>query len=322
MHAMRRHTPSLSCLLAFEASARHLSFTRAGDDLCVTQGAISKLVKALEEELGVLMFVREGKKLTMTAAAEIYLQRIQPSLAKLEAASLELKAGGRSSGRMNLAVLPSIAARWLMPRYSDFSARHPDVILNLTTHLSPFNFQVEDIDAAIHFGASASWSQAQMDFLLEDAVVPICSPDFMQRYGPFERPEQLLEFTFLHLASRTGSWHHWFSTLGVATERGLPGPVFEHYMMIIQVVTAGLGIGLAPYFLVAEDIAHGRLKVPYHHVAGEDLAYYLVYPPHKRDHRPLVAFRDWLTEQLVHTRAAIDAFRAGDVAPSQAEVLR
>lgn len=307
---MRRHTPSLSCLLAFEASARHQSFTRAADDLCVTQGAVSKLIKALEDELGTLLFVREGKKLSLTPAADAYLRRIQPLLVKLEAASVEIKAGGRSSGRLNLAVLPSIAAKWLMPRYSDFSTRHPDIILNLTTHLSPFNFHMEDIDAAIHFGLANSWVGAEMDFLLQDAVVPICSPEFLQRYGPFDDPRKLLDYTFLHLASRTNSWQFWFDSLGIKTERILSGPVFEHYLMIIQVVTAGLGIGLAPFFLVADDIAQGRLAVPFHHMASEELAYYLVYPAEKSEYRPLSAFRAWLAEELVTTQQAIDAFRA------------
>lgn len=309
---MRRHTPSLSCLLAFEASARHQSFTRAAEDLCVTQGAISKLIKTLEEELGTLLFVREGKKLMLTPAADAYLRRIQPLLLKLEAASVEVKAGGRGSGRLNLAVLPSIAARWLMPRYSDFSTRHPDVILNLTTHLSPFNFHMEDIDAAIHFGLGSSWVGADMVFLLQDAVVPICSPDFLARYGPFDDPHQLLDYTVVHLASRMDSWNFWLRSLGIDSGRMLPGPVFEHYLMIVQVVTAGLGIGLAPYFLVADDIAQGRLVVPYHHMASEEqLAYYLVFPTEKKDYPPLRAFRAWLAEELVATQRSIEAFRAG-----------
>jgi len=307
---MRRHIPSLSCLLAFEASARHQSFTRAADDLCVTQGAVSKLIKVLEEELGTLLFVREGKKLILTPAADAFLRRIQPLLFKLEAASVEIKAGGRSSGRLNLAVLPSIAARWLMPRYSDFSTRNPDIILNLTTHLSPFNFHMEDIDVAIHFGVGGSWVGAEMVFLLQDAVVPICSPDFLQRYGPFDDPRKLLDYTFVHLASRMNSWKFWLDSLGVDTDRVLSGPVFEHYLMIVQVVTAGLGIGLAPYFLVADDIAQGKLVVPYHHMASEDLAYYLVYPTEKKDYLPLRAFRSWLMHELVATQQSIDAFRA------------
>ncbi len=313
---MRTHTPSLSCLLAFEASARHHSFTRAADELCVTQGAISKLIKALEDELGTLLFVREGKRLTLTPAADAYLRRIQPLLHKLEAASVELKAGGRSSGRFNLAVLPSIAARWLMPRYSDFSARHPDVILNLTTHLSPFNFHIEDIDAAIHFGAKASWSGAEMEFLLQDAVVPICSPDFLRRYGPFDEPRRLLDYTLVHLASRMDSWNFWLGSLGVEMGHTPPGPVFEHYLMIVQVVTASLGIGLAPYFLVADDIEQGRLAVPYRHLASEDLAYYLVYPGEKKDYPPLRAFRGWLAQELVATQRSIDGFRASCPHPS------
>lgn len=307
---MRTHTPSLSCLLAFEASARHCSFTRAADDLCVTQGAISKLIKTLEEELGTLLFVRDGKRLRPTPAADVYLRRIQPLLLKLEAASIELKAGGRSSGRLNLAVLPSIAAKWLMPRYSDFSARHPDIILNLTTHLSPFNFHMEDIDAAIHFGPKSSWGGAEMEFLLQDAVVPICSPDFMSRYGPFDDPRKMLDYTFLHLASRTNSWRFWFGSLGIETDRIMSGPVFEHYLMIIQVVTAGLGIGLAPFFLVEDDIAQGRLAVPYHHLASEDLSYHLVYPSEKIDYRPLLAFRSWLVDQVATAQVSIDAFRS------------
>lgn len=304
---MRRHTPSLSCLLAFEASARHLSFTRAAVDLCVTQSAVSHLVKTLEEELGVLLFVREGKKLRLTATADAYLLRIRPCLAKLEAASVEIKAGrNSSSGRLSLAVLPSFAARWLMPRYPDFALRHPDIMVNITTRMVPFNFHMEDVDAAIHFG-TASWPGAQLEFLLQDAVVPVCSPEFLAQYGPFDHPRKLLNCTLLHLASRTSLWQFWFESLGITDDAVLTGPVFEHYLMIVQVVTAGLGIGLVPYFLVAEDIAKGRLAVPYRHVASEPLAYYLAYPPEKKDYSPLAAFRAWLLEQIGSTPRAEDA---------------
>lgn len=312
---MRRHTPSISCLLAFEASARHLSFTRAAEDLCVSQGAISKLIRALEAELGALLFVREGKRLTLTPSAEAYLRRIQPLLHKLESASIEIKAGGRSSGRLNLAVLPSIAARWLMPRYQDFASRHPDVILNLTTQMSTFDFRTEDIDAAIYFGAEGTWRGTRMERLMQDAMVPICSPAFLARYGPFDDPRRMLDYTFLHLASRADSWRFWFESVGIQPDRTLSGPMFEHYLMIVQVVGAGLGIGLVPYFLVADDLSQGRLCVPYHHVASEDMAYWLVYPPSGDDHRPLRAFRRWVADEMASTERAVDAFRSSGLNP-------
>lgn len=305
---MRRHSPSLASLLAFEASARHRSFSRAAAELCVTQGAISKLIKALEAELGVLLFVRQGNQVQPTATADAYFGRIQPLLQKLEAAAMEIKAGSSHSGRLNLAVLPSLAARWLMPRYSDFSAQHPDIVLNLTTHLAPFDFMAEDVDAAILFGASGSWNEAHAELLLPDAMVPICSAEFLRRYGPFADPRRLLDVTLLHLASRAQTWRRWFDDLAVTTPGALGGPMFEHYLMIIQAVGAGLGAGLVPFFLVAEDLQAGRLVVAHPRLVGEDLGYYLVHPRRLDHHHPLMAFRTWVLQQCALTGQAIDAF--------------
>lgn len=305
---MRRHSPSLASLLAFEASARHQSFSRAAAELCVTQGAISKLIKGLEAELGVLLFVRQGRQVLPTAAAEGYFGRIQPLLQKLEAASIEIKSGSSHSGRLNLAVLPSLAARWLMPRYSDFSARHPDIVLNLATHLAPFNFLAEDTDAAILFGAEGSWNETVAEFLLPDAMVPICTPEFLRRYGPFDDPRRLLDVTLLHLASRADTWRRWFESLSVITPAALGGPVFEHYLMIIQAVGTSLGAGLVPHFLVADYLNAGQLVLAHPRMVGEDLGYYLVHPLRREHHRPLLAFRAWVQQQCAQTRQAIDAF--------------
>ncbi len=295
---MKRYTPSLSCLQAFEAAGRYLSFTRAAQELYVTQGAVSRLIQTLESQLGVLLFVRQNKYLTLTSAGEIYLRKIQPCLARLEAATQELQAGHSGGARLNLSVLPTFSAKWLMPRYPAFAAAQPNILINISTRIAPFNFGKEDIDAAIHFGEPVWPEPAKFDFLMSDAVLPICSPEFMRRHGPFDAPRDLARCTLLHLASRPNSWQHWFEKVGAELDEKVGGPMFEHYLMIFQAASAGLGIGLAPRFLIEDELKSGKLINPFDIVLPETAGYYLVYPEDRAHYSPLKLFREWLLDEI------------------------
>ncbi|RJG07099.1 transcriptional regulator GcvA [Noviherbaspirillum cavernae] len=295
---MKRYTPSLSCLQAFEAAGRYLSFTRAAQELYVTQGAVSRLIQTLENQLGVLLFVRQNKYLTLTSAGEAYLRKIQPCLARLEAATQELQAGHSGGARLNLSVLPTFSAKWLMPRFPAFAAAHPNILINISTRIAPFSFGKEDIDAAIHFGEPVWPEPAKFDFLLSESVIPVCSPDFMKRHGPFKEPRDLTRCTLLHLASRANSWQNWLEKAGAELEERVGGPMFEHYLMIFQAAVAGLGIGLVPPFLIADELNSGKLIAPFDILLSETAAYYLVYPEDRAHYSPLKLFREWLLQEI------------------------
>jgi len=287
----------MSGLHAFEAAARHLSFTRAAAELCVTQSAISRLVKMLEEELGTLLFVRDNKRLRLTSAGDSYFHKIQPCLAKLESATVELKTSG-GSGQLNLSVLPSFSAKWLMARFPGFSGRHPDILVNVSTRIGPANFHTEAIDAAIYFGEPNWPASVAADFLMKDALIPVCSPSLLPAATATGNPAGLTDFTLLHLTSRPQSWGNWFANVGLVPGGTIIGPSFEHYLMIIQAAAAGLGIGLVPKFLVSEELANGTLVSPYPTVMSEPAGYYLLYPKQKEAYAPLKLFRNWLLEEV------------------------
>jgi DNA-binding transcriptional LysR family regulator len=179
----------MSLLCAFEASARHQSFTAAAAELHLTQSAVSRQIRALEERLGTELFVRERQTVRLSAAGQAYAQEIRAALARISNATLGFRTNPQG-GSLNLAILPTFGTRWLAPRLPQFFSAHPGITINLTTRLSQFDFQLEAVDAAIHFGLP-NWPGAELEFLMSETVVPACSPDVAARHG-FARPEDLL----------------------------------------------------------------------------------------------------------------------------------
>ena len=203
MQLSRRFLPPMSLLCAFEASARHQSFTAAAAELHLTQSAVSRQIRALEERLGTELFVRERQTVRLSAAGQAYAQEIRAALARISNATLGFRTNPQG-GSLNLAILPTFGTRWLAPRLPQFFSAHPGITINLTTRLSQFDFQLEAVDAAIHFGLP-NWPGAELEFLMSETVVPACSPDVAARHG-FARPEDLLRAPLLHLASRPDAW--------------------------------------------------------------------------------------------------------------------
>lgn len=293
---MKRLLPSLTALQFFDAAVRHMSFTRAARELEVTQSAVSRQIAQLEDHLGRRLFRRDKQRLTLTEAGEAYAAAVRHLLDEAEGATLQLMAYGSGGGVLTVALLPTFGSRWLVPRLADFTARHPDIQLNLVSTVRIFDFADSGIDVAIHFGAEA-WPGAVCHRLMGETVVPVGSPALLSGRAPLERPEDVARFTLLQHATRPEAWHEWLLACGVEGIDGRVGPRFEQIYMVIQAAIAGLGLAVLPQFLIQEELASGRLLVAVDRPVTSDRAYYLVHPERKADLHRVIAFRDWLLEQ-------------------------
>lgn len=285
----------MTALLAFEASLRHLSFTRAGQELGRTQGAISRQIAQLEKELGTRLFIRDHAKLRPTPAARSFGAQIAGLLARLEGLTTEMREAGQVGGTLHLAILPTFGTRWLIPRMPSFNAAHPEVSIHFTTEIGVFDFDSVGIDAAIHHG-TAQWPGAVLEPLMREEIIVVCTPRIAEG---LRQPSDLLLETLLRVDSRPGAWATWFRAMNVDAAHWRDGPLFENHLMSIQAAVAGLGVAQLPSFLVQDELRRGELVEPFPNrpIAGE-LGYYLAYPPWNRELPSLMAFRSWLMAEL------------------------
>ncbi|MBN9046385.1 MAG: LysR family transcriptional regulator [Rhizobiales bacterium] len=289
----RRLLPSTSALAAFEAVARLMSFSAAAAELSLTQGAVSRQIAALEEQLGAALFDRTSRQVALSEAGRAYLKAVGPALASIRAASLQVMSQMR--GRtLNLAFLPTFGTRWLIPRVPRFVALHPDIILNFATRIGQFDFDREGLDAAIHIGRP-DWPNADCVFLMDETVAPVCSPAFLAAH-PVEKPADLLKLPLFHMASRPGAWEHWFASAGVAAPP--PGGMrFEQFSNVSQACIAGLGVALMPQFLIRAEIESGQLVAAFPHSVKSPSSYYFVTPKARAASPAVAVFRDWLVAE-------------------------
>lgn len=297
----RKLLPSTSALAAFDSVARLGSFSLAADELSLTQGAISRQVISLEEQLGVRLFERGARGVSLTQEGASYARAIATALSDIRSASLNImtKTHGNT---LNLAMLPTFGTRWLLPRIPDFVSAHPEITLNFATRIGQFDFDREEIDMAIHIG-QADWVGADSTFLMDEMVAPVCSPEYLER-NPILKPEDLINRSLLHMASRTGAWDHWFQSLSLTPQLG-QGMRFEQFSSVAQACIAGLGVALMPLFLIDLEIRTGQLVIAFDHQAKSPSSYYAVAPLSKVNHAPVVMFREWLVQQ-------VDMYRRGE----------
>lgn len=296
--------PPVPDLLAFEAVARHASVSRAAEELHLTQSAVSRQVRQLELQLGIALFHRVRQRVVLTDAGRVYAADVRVTLQQLSAATQKVMALQGGGGLLNLAVLPTLGTRWLIPRMADFAARYPEVTVNFAARSEPFDFAQEPFDIAVHFG-SPHWAGAVCEYMMHEEVVPVCSPGYRQRLAITDVVD-LTRATLLQQTSRPTQWAEWFERQGLSTPLALRGPRFEQFAMMAQAAVSGLGAALVPRFLVEPELATGALVTLFHPGPGSAdtppgrepaPAYYLVYPE-SRAQAPLVrAFRAWILAQ-------------------------
>jgi len=291
---MKRKIPSTVALALFEAAARHESFARAADEMCVTESAVSRQIAALEGYLRVRLFSRVKKHVLLTDAGRQYSLNISANLNEIEMHTRSLMAHKGVGGMLELAVIPTFANRWLLPRLNEFRKRHPDITLNLSERPDPFIFRGTNFDAALHFDHPAWTGVVKVD-LFDEEVVPVVSP----RHHDISRlvtPEDLLTLPLLHKTTRTEAWDRWFEFAGYPNLELSSAMRFELYAMLIEAARAGLGVGLVPRFYVQDEIQRGDLAIPFDIALKQEKRYCLVYPEYKHDSPLVRKFRDWVVE--------------------------
>jgi LysR family glycine cleavage system transcriptional activator len=296
---MRRHTPPTAALQAFEACARHLSVSRAADELNLTQSAVSRQLAGLEAILGVRLFQRVRQRLVLTAAAAAYAPQVRAALSRIEAATLELLAHQGAGGTLTIAVQPTFGTRWLVPRMPRFHAAHRRIVVNYqnyTTRPTPLDFAAEDVDAAIMLDAGPRPGIATHR-LVADRRIPVCAPALIMDRR-LDVVADLARHTLLQHSTQPRAWTEWLAMVGATGVDGLRGPKFHHHAMVAAAAVNGLGVALMPSFMVAEELARGSLIAPFEHALDTGAAYVLAYPEASTDMPALRAFRDWLLTEI------------------------
>ena len=304
---MNRRDLQLNALRAFEAAGRHLSFTRAADELHVTHAAISHHVKALEEALGTALFERRHRRVALTEAGQVLLPVLSESLDRVAETLDGLGTGPRA---LTVTLTPSFASRWLIPRLGRFRARHPEIDVRLAPSLRFVDLAREACDMAVRCG-DGDWPDLVVEPLLAIAMTPVCSPALAAGPVPLGTPADLVHHTLIHAdvgEARIGAeWRMWLDGAGVTGVEPTGGLSLHDPAMALQAAVDGLGVAIGYTVLAAADLAAGRLVAPFATVDHE-FAYYVVYPKTTATPPNIAAFRDWLVSE-----AAGDA--AGD-APS------
>ena len=297
---MTARLPSLNGLRAFEAAARHLSFTNAAAELNVTQTAISHQIRRLEEELGLRLFIRQNRTLALTPQAIDYLPGVRAAFLDLRHATERLL-GNDGNKVLTISTLTSLAAKWLLPRLTDFQNTHPDIDVRITTTTNLVDFRKDDVDAAIRYGRG-QWPGVRADWLMAEELFPVCSPALMTGNRALKSPEDLASHTLLHTSGYNEDWRLWLTAAGLPGEISTsPGLTFDLIFMTVQAAIDGLGIAIGRTAFVETDIAKGRLVVPFGIALPSDIGFYLVSPPATANTPKIAAFRKWLVASAQRT---------------------
>ena len=294
------HLPSLSALRAFEAAARHLSFTRAAEELHVTQAAISHQVKALEDELGCTLFLRLSRRVALTEEGRILAAAATEAFTRIESG---LEAVGRAgqSGVVNVSVSPSFAVKWLVPRLDKFRRKHPDIDVRISANDRMVDPVREKVDLCIRYG-SGRYPKLDTTRLLTDQVFPVCSPQLLATGPKLDKAEDLTNHMLLqdemmkHDPHRP-DWSKWFAAAGVTGVDTSRGFSFSHASMMLDAAAAGQGVALGRSTLVADDVASGRLVRPFDTSFTCGFGYYIAVPKGVPLGPRIQAFRDWLLQE-------------------------
>jgi LysR family glycine cleavage system transcriptional activator len=300
---MRRRLPSLNAIRAFEAAARHESFTKAADELCVTQGAVSQQVKSLEAELGLALFRRERQRLALTPAGRAYLATARDALDRLAEGTSRLLAQHKA-GVLDVSASPNFAAKWLVHRLGRFAEAHPGIALRISATMHHVEFAREDVDLAIRHG-DGRWPDLDVVKLADEQLFPVASPRLAGTRAAARRSALLARATLLHSVDRS-DWSRWLAAAGIADVDVERGPVFSQASMAIDAAIDGQGIALARTALAAWDLVAGRLVRPFGPALDVPYAYWIVTPKGAPARTPIARFRDWLIAE-----AAEDARRLG-----------
>lgn len=294
---MADHLPPMQALRAFEAAARAKSLTRAAESLNLTHSAISHQIKALEADFGVRLIERAGRGIRLTDEGERFASRVRAVLSDLADAVREVTER-TNSRQLRVSVIPSFAARWLLPRIGRFFAAHPEIDVDISANNLNVDFRREDIDVAIRHGLG-DWPGLVSEYLLDDVYFPVCSPRLANGRLP-RRPEDLAGYTLLR--SEGEAWQPWFEAAGLDWPEPSRGPTFSDSSHTMQAAIEGQGIALARSSLIGNDLHNGVLVRLFDLIVPSPKKFFLVYPPRLAGSAKLLPFRQWLFDEVAAER--------------------
>lgn len=289
---MKRSLPPLNGLRAFEAAARHMSFTDAAEELSVTQAAISHQVRGLEQRLGLKLFVRRNRSLLLSEAGQAYLPSVRSAFDQLNEATEKLLQKDKG-GHLTVTTTASFAMKWLVPRLGGFQRANNEIDVRISTGTGLVDFSREDVDIGIRYGRG-QWPNLMAERLVAEDVMPVCAPSLLKGPNGLKKPADLKRFTLLHIGNFPDDWQVWLTAAGVKGVDASRGVSFDFALAAYQAAMDGLGVALGRNPLVEPDLKAGRLVVPFEFKRSSDFAYYLVYPPEAIRRRKIKAFRDWI----------------------------
>ncbi len=293
---MARKLPPLTALPAFDAAARHLSFTKAADELLVTHAAISRAIRNLEEVLGTRLFERHTRSVRLTPQGAAYVAEIGPALDRIGAATIVASAS-RSASVLTVSTSDGFAGRWLVPRLHRFHSAHPDLDVRLSTSGVHADFVRDGIDIAIRYGMG-EYPGVISEFLADEDVSPVCSPSLLEGKHPLRTPADLKHHRLIHDNFRLG-WETWFREAGINDAEPGIGVKFDSAVYAVEAAVHGEGVLLGRSALVSADLAAGRLVRPFDISLKSRWSYYVVYPEGALRQKKNRAFRDWLFAEMV-----------------------
>src|SRR5438034_5423487 len=288
---MRPRLPPLNALKAFEAAARHESFTRAAEELCVTQGAVSHQVKALEAELAIKLFSRERQRLIITEAGRDYLTVVRDALDRI-AIGTERLLQRQSAGVLTVSTSPDFAAKWLVHRLGHFAEAHSGIDLRISATLHHVDFAREEVDLAVRHG-DGNWPGLDAVRLSPEQLFAVCSPKLLSGRRRLATPADLLKYPLIHMDSRA-DWNNWLREAEIDESGVTHGPVLNRASMVIDAAINGQGIALARTTLAAWDLINGRLVLPFPESMPLSKTYWVVCPKASAAVPKIAIFRDWL----------------------------
>jgi LysR family transcriptional regulator, glycine cleavage system transcriptional activator len=291
---MARWLPSLNAMRAYEAAARHLSFTRAAEELHVSQGAVSHHVKTLEDQLETKLFDRRPGGLALSEAGAAYLPVLRDAFDRLAQGTADLRRR-RASNILTVSISPNFAARWLVHRLGDFATAHPDIDLRISATMEHIDFAMGDLDVAVRHG-DGHWPGLHVTPLISEEVFPVLSPALLERGGPLNEPDDLRHYTLLHDLSSRG-WKEWLAMAGAKHVNAEKGPYINLTSVALDAAATGQGVALARRALATQDLLAGRLIRPFAQALTSDRGYFIVCPEATADKPKIARFREWLLDE-------------------------
>ncbi|MDR0278157.1 MAG: LysR family transcriptional regulator [Paucimonas sp.] len=292
----KRLVPSMTALQCFEAAARHLSFTRAAEELHLTQSAVSKQVAQLEEMLRHHLFLRIRRRLQLTPAGSLYLAEVNKILTQVDMSSRYVLTYGEQTEVLKVATQPSFGVRWLIPHLKGFGKRYPNIHLDIRNEMEPFALLQGSADAVFFYG-QGTWPGATCVELFGEEVVPVCAPELLQG-RELKDASAVAQLVLLQSTSRPEAWHEWFLEQGLHTDNSYHGPRFDTFYMALSAAQAGCGVALVPRYLVAKELADGSLVMAWNHAMKSNGAHYLAFAEHAAEVPKVRALVEWIREQL------------------------